>query len=228
MELLKKRTIKTFPSQNVQEISIATTQSNQTALQDQIQKQSLSLAQAQKRYFLLKTEEILITLTFITVAVLGRIALQPFPSVEPITFFTVLAGALFGWKKGATTGASAWYLSNFFMLGGQGPWTIIHVANGIVAGTLAGFFLHKKTTLTRTLFVTLLATLIFEISINLMSGILFYGIIISFITAIPFTLTHIISNLITATAIPSAKKEILQKGKLQQKELYEMYIKKIK
>jgi len=166
-------------------------------------------------------------ITFITAAVLGRIVLQGFPSVEPITFFTILAGSLLGWKKGLTTGASAWYLSNFFMFGGQGPWTIVHIASGAITGLLAGFFLYKKTTLPRVLTITIITTILFELSINTMSGLLFFGLIPSFLSAIPFTITHIISNTILSLAIPKAKKEITKKGKLNQKGLCEKYINKL-
>lgn len=189
--------------------------------------QKLYIHELQKHISLIKLEELLLIITFITAGVLGRILLQGFPSIEPITFFALLAGSLLGWKKGAITGATTWYLSNFFMLGGQGPWTIVHFANGAIAGFLGGVFLQKPNYI-KTIIVMIITTVIFEITINLMSGLVFYGILVSFITAIPFTITHIISNIVFSSFIPAARKEIYEKGKLNEKELCEKYIKKIK
>lgn len=220
-------------SQLITESQIIINQEKTNQLQKELTLQSptlsnkLSLHSLQRHLQLIKLEEYLIMVTFISLAVLGRILLQGFPSIEPITFFTILAGSILGWKKGLTTGMSAWYLSNFFMFGGQGPWTIIHIASGALTGLLAGFFLYKKTTLSRVLTITLITTLLFELSINTMSGLLFFGLLPSFLSAIPFTITHIISNLILALTIPKAKKEITEKGKLNQKELSEKYIKKL-
>ncbi len=189
--------------------------------------EKLLLHSIQKHLIFLKLEESLIIIALITAAVLGRILLQGFPSVEPITLIAVLAGSLFGWKKGATTGASSWYLSNFFMFGGQGPWTIIHVANGVLAGTLGGLFL-KKSNHVKVVFIMIISTLIFELSMNTMSGLLFYGLVISFITAIPFTITHLTSNIAFSFLLPKARKIVLEGGKLDKKELFEEYIKKLK
>jgi|TARA_B100001971_G_C18240904_1_gene570836 uncharacterized membrane protein len=220
-------------SQLITESQIKSQESEINQIQQEITNQQnslntkLSLHSLQKHLQLLKLEEYLIMVTFISLAILGRILLQGFPSIEPITFFTILAGSILGWRKGLATGISSWYLSNFFMFGGQGPWTIIHIANGALAGLLAGIFLYKKTTLPKVITITLISTLLFEISINTMSGLLFFGLFASFISAIPFTITHIISNTILSLAIPKAKKEITEKGKLNQKELSEKYIKKL-
>ena len=122
------------------------TKSNPTDLKFQSSlNEKISLHAVQKHLSILKLEEALIILTLITTAVLGRILLQPLPSVEPITFIALIAGSLFGIRKGALVGASSWYLSNFFMFGGQGHWTLIHIGSGIVAGTLGGLMLKKPT-----------------------------------------------------------------------------------
>ena len=189
--------------------------------------QKLSFHTHQRQLSLLRLEEFLLIITFITAGVLGRILLQPLPSVEPITFFAILAGSLFGWKKGVVTGATTWYLSDFFMLGGLGPWTIVYFANGAIAGFLGGVFLQKPG-YTKTIIVMIVATIIFQISINIMSGLLFYGLLASFLTAIPFTITHIVSNIFFSSLIPKSKKIIQEKGKLNEKELCEKFINKIK
>ncbi len=194
--------------------------------------QKLYLHSLQRHLSLIKFEEIMLVITFITAGVLGRVLLQGLPSIEPITFFAILAGSLLGWKKGAVTGATSWYLSNFFVFGGQGPWTIVHVANGAIAGFLGGMFLQnlepKPIHYLKIIIVMTITTVIFEITINLMSGLLFYGILVSFITAIPFTITHIVSNIAFSFLVPKTRKEIYEKGKINEKELCKNFINKLK
>ena len=189
--------------------------------------ENISLHSIQRHLSILRLEEALLIITLITTAVLGRILLQPLASVEPITFIALLAGSLLGIRKGATVGATSWYLSNFFMFGGQGPWTAVHIANGIIAGALGGLML-KKPNLIRSMIAITIATIIFELSINTMSGLLFYGLAISFITAIPFALTHIVSNLIFSTTITKSRTTILKKGKLDEINMCKDLIKKLK
>ena len=190
--------------------------------------QKLSLHTLQKRLQLLKLEEYLLLATFMVGGILGRTLLQGFPSVEPITFFAVLAGSLFGWKKGAATGASAWYLSNFFMFGGQGPWSIIHVLNGVVAGFLGGF-LQKRAGYVKAVTAMVLATVFFELTMNISSGFFFgFGILGSFFSAIPFMIAHLASNIGLSFLLPGAKKLALEKGRLNEKEMCKEYIGHIK
>lgn len=189
--------------------------------------QKLSLHLLQKHLSIIKLEEILIILSLITIAVLGRILLQPLPSIEPITFIALLAGSLFGIKKGMSVGASSWYLSNFFMFGGQGPWTLVHVLSGIISGALGGIML-KKPTIIKSILVITLSTIIFELAINTMSGLLFYGILTSFITAIPFSITHLISNTIFGSILPKSRIIIFKKAKLNEIEMCKNFINKLK
>jgi uncharacterized membrane protein len=191
-------------------------------------KQKLSLHSLQRQLQLLKMEEYLMLVTFVIGGVLGRILLQGVPSVEPITFFALLAGALFGWRKGAVTGASTWFLSNFFMFGGQGPWSLVHVFAGAFAGFLGGF-LQKRAGYVKTIGLMVVATLFFEVVMNVSSGIFFgFGIIVSFLSAVPFMLTHLGANIGLSLLIPKARKVILEKGKLNEKEICKEYIQKIK
>ncbi len=205
------------------------TNNNQIQLENQQSSfnEKISLHAVQKHLSILKLEEALIILTLITTAVLGRILLQPLPSVEPITFIALIAGSLFGIRKGALVGASSWYLSNFFIFGGQGPWTLIHIGSGIVAGTLGGLML-KKPTIIKSMIAITIATIIFELSMNIMSGLIFFGILTSFITAIPFALTHLTSNIILSSILPKSRTTILKKGKLDEITMCKQFIKKLK
>ena len=229
LSLLKKRSDKINDDLFfIKEINKLSSESlKQELIHNQKINQKLLLHILQRHLSLIKLQEILLITAFITAGVLGRIILQVFPSVEPITFFAILAGSLFGWKRGAFTGASSWYLSNFFVFGGQGPWTIVHVASGAMAGLLGGLLL-KKPTYAKTIIVMLITTIIFELAINTMSGILFYGLIISFITAIPFTIIHITSNVLFSSVLPSTRKKIVDSGRLDEKEICKNLINRLK
>lgn len=192
------------------------------------QEQKLALRALQLRKFILNLEEYLIIISFVIGGVLARTFMQGFPSVEPITFFAILTGSLFGWKKGMAAGASAWYLSNFFMFGGQGPWTIIQVMSGALAGYL-GSFVKGRLKYAKAFLAIFIATIFFEITMNIGSGFFFgFGVIVSFFSAMPFIFTHIVSNLGFAALLPKVRSTVLKYGRLNEKELCTKLIHKIK
>ncbi len=135
-------------------------------------------------------------------AVLGRVALQGIPSVEPIIPLAVIAGMIFGIKEGFTLGSSAYIVSNFFVWGLQGPWTVFQAIGAAGGGVLGGIFgKTRKINSANLIIASVLGTVFFEIVMNLsgsMMGIgLFAGLIgipMYFLTSLPFSLTHIVSN----------------------------------
>ena len=188
----------------------------------------LALGLLQKQLQVLRLKEYLVLIGMVGGAVLMRKLMEPMPSIEPIMFFAILSGWLFGKKKGAFVGATSGFLSNFIMFGGQGLWTIFQVIGWGAAGYLGGF-LGKRSKMITVVAVTLLATLVFEISMNI-STFLFLpvGLIASFLLAMPFTITHLFSNLVFATAMPSTKRFIEKTGRFNEREICKKLIKKLK
>lgn len=179
--------------------------------------QRVALKAVQKQLQLLKLKEILLLIGFTTGAALLRIPMQAVPSAEPLTFFAILAGWLFGRKKGAAVGASSLYISNFFMFGGQGPWSIFQAIGFGAAGWLGGL-LRKKASYLEVITISIMATLIFEIIMNAFTPLMIgSSIFIAFALALPFTIVHLISNTIFALALPSAKKFVENKGGFNEK-----------
>ena len=82
--------------------------------------QKMALHALQKQMQILELKEWLFIIGFIGMASLLRVPMQIIPNAEPLTFFALLSGWLFGWKKGIIAGASSLYLSNFLVFGGQG------------------------------------------------------------------------------------------------------------
>ncbi len=191
-------------------------------------KQKLALLAIQKQMQVLRQRGVILLASFVFAGVIGRVLMQPLPSVEPITFFAVLSGWLFGKKKGFAVGASSLYLSNFFMLGGQGPWTLFQAAGFGIAGFLGGF-LRKRAGVLECVSVMVLSTIIFEIIMNASSVIFLpLSIFTLFFTALPFTLVHIVSNSIFATLLPWTKGYVERKGNFNEREVYSMMRDKLK
>ena len=66
-------------------------------------------------------KEITVVATLAAAAAAGRVLLAPVPGVQPVTVIAVLAGVTLGVRAGVGVGATAAFVSNFFL--GQGLWT---------------------------------------------------------------------------------------------------------
>jgi len=183
-------------------------------------KEKLALLTLQKQLQLLKLREYLLLISFVVAGALGRVLMQALPSVEPLTFFAMLSGWLFGKRKGFLVGASSLYLSNFFVFGGQGPWTLAQALGFGIAG-FAGGFLRKKAKMIECLTITVIATLTFEIILNV-SSLVFIptGIFMAFLLGLPFLLAHVVSNGIFSLLLPKIKSYIEKTGHFNEKDIY--------
>lgn len=195
-----------------------------------VQKSAEKLAQfsIQKQLQNLRLKEAIIIGSFILVSGIGRILMQGLPSVEPIIFFAVLAGWLFGSKKGFIVGATSLVLSNFFVFGGQGPWTVFQALGFGVAGFI-GSFLRKKAKIFESMIAMILATLIFEIIVDI--GSVIYNpanIFTTFFLALPFLAIHVVSNSIFSLALPKAKEFVEKRGHFDEREIYNEFLAKFR
>jgi energy-coupling factor transport system substrate-specific component len=66
-------------------------------------------------------KEIAVIATLAAAAAAGRVLLAPVPDVQPVTDITVVSGVALGLRAGIGVGATAAFVSNFFL--GQGLWT---------------------------------------------------------------------------------------------------------
>ena len=149
--------------------------------------------------------------SLLSAAVAGRVAMQWIPSVEPIIPFAVLAGLLFGVKEGFTLGGSAYIISNFFIWGMQGPWTIFQALGAALAGTIAGVWgKMRKPGWKDIVLLSVAGTIVFEAIMNIagpLMGIGLFGafglftIPMYFITSLPFSIVHTGSNILFARAL---------------------------
>ncbi|HUJ92866.1 MAG TPA: DUF6580 family putative transport protein [Gaiellaceae bacterium] len=66
-------------------------------------------------------KEVAVIATLAAAAAAGRVLLAPIPDVQPVTVIVVVTGVALGVRAGIAVGASAAFVSNFFL--GQGLWT---------------------------------------------------------------------------------------------------------
>jgi hypothetical protein len=143
--------------------------------------------------------------SLLAAAVAGRVAMQWIPSVEPIIPFAVIAGLLFGMREGAMLGSMAYVISNFFVWGIQGPWTIFQALGAGIAGGIAGFYGKAKQPRARDIIIlSVLGTVIFEVIMNISGAFMGIGLLgafsifmlpIYFATSLPFSAAHILTNI---------------------------------
>lgn len=144
----------------------------------------------------------------LALAVSGRVALQFVPSVEPIIPIAIAAGLVLGPREGFALGGSAFIISNFFVWGLQGPWTIFQALGAAVPGAAAGFLGKIKTPNSKDLMVlSILGTVFFEIAMNVSGGLMGIGLLgglfalpLYFLASLPFSAVHIVSNIAFAKA----------------------------
>lgn len=130
---------------------------------------------------LISEEEVIL---FAILAIIGRIAMEPFSSVEPIIPIAVYVALAYGMNAGLIIGLIAYPVSNFFMDGGVfGFWTILQATGGGLSGAIAG---GKELTMNNLITYTLIGTIIFEILLNITWGALLVW---------PYSITHIVTNI---------------------------------
>lgn len=116
-------------------------------------------------------------------SIAARVVFQPLPSVDPLLPIVFLAAMRMGWRESAALGSSAYYASNFFVVGGQGFWTIPMVAGAALVGICGSVFRQHA------ILGILLGTVLYELVVNVSLAFMFDPLL-----ALPFALTHIVSN----------------------------------
>ncbi|MCD6367758.1 MAG: hypothetical protein J7L45_01595 [Candidatus Aenigmarchaeota archaeon] len=131
--------------------------------------------------------------------VLGRVMFQWMPSVEPIVPLAVAVSFFGGKKEGAFLGVSGFFISNFFVWGFQGPWTLFQCIGAGGAGFIGG--LMSKVSNKRSMFFTslVLGTIFYEVVVNLGSFVYFPWALIATVpylmSSLPFGVVHIVSSI---------------------------------
>jgi len=88
----------------------------------------------------LHTRQLALIVALSALAGLSRVPFGGLPSVQPTTFIILYTGYVFGPFTGCVVGSTAAWISNFFMIQGQGPWTIWQMFAWGLVGLSAGSF----------------------------------------------------------------------------------------
>ena len=176
----------------------------------------------------IKFKELLLMTAFIAGAAGARSAMQIWPSVEPLMFFSVLGGWLFGRNKGLAIGMSSLIASNYLCMGGNGPWALPQMIAFGFAGWLGGLA-SQKFRWYEAVGIMFGATVVFEVIMNSYYGLFMGGnFLLAFVTGAPFSLIHIVSNVAFAFALPFAGRNIDKLGGFRDKKFFKLFMKKEK
>lgn len=146
--------------------------------------------------------EILIIAVMSAISVAGRAAFAWIPGFKPVTAFTAITGFKLGPEAGFLTGAVSAIASN--MLFGQGPWTPFQMFTWGIIGYIAGLLGKTKWMDTKIglilfgIFAGVLFSFIMDIwtVISYENGFSWSRYFAAAGTALPFTITYAISNII--------------------------------
>ena len=166
------------------------------------------------------TRRLVLTAVFIAFASIGRIICSPLPGVNPITAVTVLAAVYLGGEAGFMIGAFSALISN--VAASQGTWTPFQMLAwgliGMVAGLLGRFLEgHKIRLCIYTLTAGVAYSLIMDIFTVIweMNGFTVSAYRAVIITALPFTATYALSNVLFTLLLEKPFREKLGRIKVK-------------
>lgn len=161
--------------------------------------------QEQKQEIVYKTKQVSKTRTFLllvsltSLGIVGRVAFQTIPSVEPILPLAVALSFFHDWKKGMVSGTSAFFLSNFFVWGFQGPWTFFQCLGIGIASIFAGYLSKISKRKSLFFFSLIIGTVFYEVAVNFGSFLFFpWALTLGLpylLASIPFGAIHLTSSL---------------------------------
>lgn len=154
----------------------------------------------EKREGSIRRMVLLAVMTAISVG--GRCLFAPIPGFKPVTAIVVLCGIYMGPESGFLVGSLSAVVSNIFF--GQGPWTPFQMFTWGVIGLLAGipwvskWLRHKGALVIYGVFSGILYTLLMNVwsVFSLDEGWNFSRYLVSLGTALPFTITYAVSNVV--------------------------------
>ena len=138
-------------------------------------------------------------LILVSIMVALSVAGRFIPVFKPVTALTILTGAYLGGEAGFLTGSLTAVLSNFYF--GQGPWTSFQMMSLGLIGLFAGF-LSRPLIRSRTLLILYgaLAGVLYSFIMDIWT-VIWYGsgfdtalYLTSLVSAVPYTVSYVISN----------------------------------
>ena len=147
-------------------------------------------------------KELALIATLGATAAAGRVLFAAIPGVQPVTVITVVAGVALGARAGFAVGATAAFVSNFFL--GQGvwtPWQMLAWGACGVAGALSAQLLRSRVALAAFCFVLGMG---FRAFMDVWNWLAFYDqhtwqtFVAVHARGLPFDFAHAIGNVVIA------------------------------
>ncbi len=160
------------------------------------------------------SKELVLIATLAAAAAAGRVLFAAIPNVQPVTVIVVVVGVALGPRAGATTGALAALISNFYL--GQGaytPWQMLAWGLCGLIGGLAAPLLRRRVPLALACFALGFA---FDALMDVWEWLSFYphtwqAFAALWVRGISFDMAHATGNLLLALAIGPELRRLLER-----------------
>ena len=162
-------------------------------------------------------KEVAVIATLAAAAAAGRVLLAPVPDVQPVTDIAIITGVALGMRAGIGVGATAAFVSNFFL--GQGlftPWQMLAWGGCGAVGALLAPFLRRRIPLAVVCFVL---GYVYGFVLDVWNWYGFYphtwaSFIARQASGFPFDTAHAVGNLVLALAVgPELRRMLVRYGK---------------
>lgn len=167
-----------------------------------------------------KTREVVILAIMIALTTLARTLFVLFPSFKPVSALVIIMAVVFGKQDGFLCGSLSALISDFIF--GIGPWTPFQMLAWGLIGYLAGIFWRQLYQNKWLLYgYGVVAGIIFSMIMDLWSVLAIDNsfnlsrYLFTVITALPVTITYIVSNVMFIFLFKDAMFKILQRIKLK-------------
>lgn len=136
------------------------------------------------------------------IAVVGRLIFAPVPAFKPVAATIILTGIYMGPEAGFLTGSLSAVVSNIFF--GQGPWTPFQMLTLGLTGLLSGLpglrslLRHRGPLAVWGILMGIMYSGIMDIwtVLSLINGFQWQRYLLALSTAVPYTITYMVSNVI--------------------------------
>lgn len=147
----------------------------------------------------------------ITIAVVGRLAMQYIPSVQPVTAIIIISGYLLGPSAGIIIGVATVYLTNLSL--GMGIWTIWQMiawgSIGLFAGIIGRFQWKKEKKIL--IIFSFFAAYYYGLILNSSMFVYTDKFIPFLLSSLPFDTYHAIGNVIFVSILYPILKKALKR-----------------
>ncbi|MGN8647103.1 ECF transporter S component [Gracilibacillus sp. HCP3S3_G5_1] len=130
------------------------------------------------------------------VCIVGRLAFQFLPNIQPVTAIIIISGAMLGVLPAICIAIITTYITNLFL--GMGIWTIWQMIGWVVIGIFAGIigkYTREKQMMYLTIFA-FVAAFIYGLIVNLGTFTFAGNFIAYYLAGLSFDLIHAVGNVI--------------------------------